>query len=235
MAGQMVSFPSNGTQGQGYLATPDSGKGAGVVVIQEWWGLNQNIKSVAERLAGEGYVALAPDLYKGQEAKEPDTAQKLMMAMKMDEAARDLSGAVDYLLGHEAVEPTKIGSIGFCLGGGLSLYLATLKPIDAAVSYYGVLGAQPDFSQVKGAVLGHYAEHDDFASPDSARALEKKLKELGKDAEFHVYPHTTHGFAHEFFETDIDTEKMGLPMRYSNEAAEISWQRTLDFFRKHLS
>jgi carboxymethylenebutenolidase len=235
MAGEMVTYPSNGGEGQGYLATPASGKGPGVVVIQEWWGLNKNIKNVADRLAGEGYVALAPDLYHGEEAKEPGTAQKLMMAMKMDQAAKDMSGAVDYLRGHEAVEPKKIGSVGFCLGGGLSLYLASLRPVDAAVSYYGVLpGAQPDFSKLQGAVLGHYAENDDFASPESARALEKQLKDLGKDVEMHIYPGTTHAFSHELFESDLTPERTGMPVRYSENASQTAWQRTLDFFSKHL-
>ena len=236
MAGEMFTFPSNGGQAQGYLATPAAGQGPGVIVIQEWYGLNTNIKSVADRLANEGYVALAPDLYHGKEAKEPDTAQKLMMAMKMDQAARDMSGAVDYLKGHETVEPKKIGSVGFCLGGGLSLFLATIKPIDAAVSYYGVLGAQPDFSKVQGAVLGHYAENDAFATPDSARALEKQLRDLGKDAEFHIYEGATHAFAHELFESDLDVNvELPFPYSYDEQAARTSWRRTLDFFRKHLT
>jgi carboxymethylenebutenolidase len=235
MAGEMVSFPSNGGEAPGYLATPGSGKGAGVVVIQEWYGLNANIKSVADKLASEGYVALAPDLYHGQEAKEPDTAQKLMMAMKMDEAAKDMSGAVDYLLKNAAVEPKKIGSVGFCLGGGLSLFLATIKPIDAAVSYYGVVGAQPDFSKVQGAVLGHYAENDPFASPEVARSLEKQLKDHGKDAEFHIYEGATHAFAHEMFESELDPNvKLPFPYSYDEEAARTSWKRTLDFFKDRL-
>jgi carboxymethylenebutenolidase len=233
--GEMVSFPSNGGTCQGYLAKPAAGSGAGVVVIQEWWGLNENIKSVADRVAAEGYTALAPDLYHGEEAKEPNTAQKLAMSLKMDEAARDMSGAIDYLLGLDAVQPKKIGAVGFCLGGGLALFLASLKPVDAAVSYYGVLmGAQPDFTKVQGAVQGHYAELDDFASPDSARALEKQLRDLGKEADFHIYPGTTHAFAHKLFDTDIDAQKLGLPMEYNPEAAQTAWTRTLDFFGKHL-
>jgi carboxymethylenebutenolidase len=225
MAGELVTFPSNGGQGQGYLAKPASGKGPGVVVIQEWWGLNDNIKSIADRLAGEGFVALAPDLYNGQVAKEPDEATKLMMAMKLEQAAKDISGAVDYLIASDATNGSKVGSVGFCMGGGLSLYLATLKPqVGACVIYYGVVpGVQPDLSKIEGAVLGHYAENDDWASAATVRELEMKLKSLGKDVEFHTYPGTHHGFFN-----DTRTEV------YAADAATLSWERTVAFYRKHL-
>jgi carboxymethylenebutenolidase len=224
MAGEMVTFASNGKQGEGYLAKPASGKGAGVVVIQEWWGLVPHIKDVADRFAAEGYVALAPDLYHGKSTTEPDEAGKLMMSMKMDEAAKDMSGAFDYLKKNDATNG-KVGSVGYCMGGGLSLYLATLRPVDAAVVYYGVLpGVQPDLSQIEGAVLGHYAENDEWASPAASRALEKQIKDLGKDVEFHIYPGTGHGFFN-------DTR----PEAHNTEAARQSWERTLAFFQKHLS
>ncbi len=225
MAGELVTFPSNGGQGQGYLAKPASGKGPGVVVIQEWWGLNDNIKSIADRLAGEGFVALAPDLYSGQVTKEPDEAMKLMMAMKLEQAAKDISCAVDHLIASDATSGSKVGSVGFCMGGGLSLYLATLKPqVGACVIYYGVVPAvQPDLSKIEGAVLGHYAENDDWASPATVRELEMKLKSLGKDAEFYTYPNTQHGF---FNDTRPDV--------HAPEAAKLSWERTLAFYRKHL-
>jgi carboxymethylenebutenolidase len=221
----MVSFPSNGRQGQGYVATPASGRGPGVVVIQEWWGLNDNIKGIADRLASEGFVALAPDLYEGKVTHEPDEAGKLMMSMKIEQAAKDLTGAVDYLVSSDATTGEKVGSIGWCMGGGLSLYLATLKPqIGACVIYYGVVpGAQPDLSKIEGAILGHYAENDNFASPESARELEMKLKSLGKDVEFHIYPGTEHGFFN-------DTR----PEVHKPEQSKQTWERTLAFFRKHL-
>ena len=225
MAGEMVKFPSNGQQAEGYLAKPASGSGPGVVVIQEWWGLNDNIKNIADRLAGEGFVALAPDLYHGQVTSEPDEAGKIMMAMKMDQAAKDLTGAVDYLAGLDAATGDKVGSVGFCMGGGLSLYLASLKPqIGACVVYYGVLpGAQPDLAQVQGAILGHYAENDNFASPASARELESTLKSLGKQVKFHIYDGTQHGF---FNDTRADVHQA--------EASRLSWDRTLAFYREHL-
>jgi carboxymethylenebutenolidase len=224
MAGEMVEFPSNGRQTPGYLAVPPSGRGPGVVVIQEWWGLVGHIKDVADRFANEGFVALAPDLFHGKTASEPDEAGKLMMSMEMDKAAKDLSGAVDYLRGHDAVEPKKVGSVGFCLGGGLSLFLATIKPIDACVIYYGVLpGAQPDLSKLRGPVLGHYAEQDDFAPPDKARELEAQIRATGQPVEFHIYEGTTHAF----FNDDR-------PDVYAEAHAKRSWERTLAFFREHL-
>jgi len=226
MAGEMVTFPSNGHEGLGYLAKPASGKGPGLVVIQEWWGLNDNIKGIADRFAGEGFVALAPDLYHGATTTEPDEAGKLMMALKMDQAAKDMSGAVDYLAGLDATAGGKLGSVGFCMGGGLSLFLASLKPqIGACVIYYGVLpGAQPDLSQVQAAVLGHYAENDAFASPAAARELESQLKSRGRQVEFHIYAGTGHGFFN-------DTR----PDAHNAEAAKLSWERTLAFYREHLA
>ena len=122
MAGQMVEFASNGAKAGGYLAIPEKGTGPGVIVIQEWWGLVDHIKDVCDRFAREGYVALAPDLYHGESTKSPDEAGKLMMALRVDEAEKDLRGAMQYLLNHEATTGTRVGVIGFCMGGALSLY-----------------------------------------------------------------------------------------------------------------
>ena len=224
MAGQIVSFLSNGHTCEGYLALPPSGKGAGVVVIQEWWGLVLHIKEVADRLAAEGYVALAPDLYHGKTTAEPDEAGKLMMSMKMDQAARDMSGAFDYVKSHAACTG-KVGSVGFCLGGGLSLYMATLRPVDACVIYYGALpGVQPDLTKIAGPVLGHYAQNDGWASPEAAAALQKQIRDAGKRVEFHQYAGTEHAFFN-------DTR----PEVYNAAAAKQSWERTLAFFKQHLA
>ncbi len=224
MAGQMVSFSSNGGTAEGYLAKPASGKGPGVIVIQEWWGLNDNIKGIADRFAAEGYLALAPDLYHGNVTAEPDEAGKMMMAMKMDEAAKDMAGAYDYLKKHAACTG-KVGSVGFCLGGGLSLYVSTLRPVDATVIYYGALpGVQPDLSKVAGPVLGHYAQNDGWASPEAAAALEKQLRDLGKSVEFHQYAGTEHAFFN-------DTR----PEVYNAAASKQTWERTIAFYKKHLA
>ncbi len=222
---EMVKFPSNGHEGEGYLATPASGSGPGAIVIQEWWGLVPHIKDVCDRLAGEGFVALAPDLYNGKTASEPDEAGKLMMEMKIDEAARDMSGAVEYLAGLDSTTSDKVGCVGFCVGGGLSMYLAGMNSkIGACVVYYGVLpGGQADHNAIQAPILGHYADNDDFLKVDAVRELESTLKGLGKDAEFHIYEGTEHAF---FNDTRPEVYKAG--------AATQSWDRTLTFFRKHL-
>ncbi|HEX3542221.1 MAG TPA: dienelactone hydrolase family protein [Acidimicrobiales bacterium] len=226
--GEIVEFPSNGSTAQGYLATPESGTGPGVVVIQEWWGLVEHIKDVADRLAGEGFVALVPDLYHGEAAstKEPDEAGKLMMSLNLEQAAKDMSGAVDYVATHSN---GKVGVIGFCMGGALALLLGTLRPdvIKAVVPFYGVIGwpaTEPDWSKMTAAVQGHYAENDDMAGPAAVEKLEKELGSRGVDVELFLYPGTTHAFFN-------DTR----PEVHDPEASALAWQRSVDFLRAHLS
>lgn len=221
--GEIVSFKSNGSMGSGYLA---DGGGPGVIVIQEWWGLVPHIKAVADRFAAEGFTALAPDLYRGEAASEPDEAGKLMMGLKLDRAGKDLSGAVDLL--QEKTGRTKVGVVGYCMGGGLTLTLACQRPdaVAAAAPFYGVIPwseAQPDWSAISGVVEGHYAENDAFATPEAARALEADLKSRGKNATFHVYPGTHHAF----FNDDR-------PDVYDAPAATTAWTRVLALFRRNL-
>src|SRR5256885_6972535 len=136
MAGTMVQFPSNGGTASGYLATPPSGKGPGIIVIQEWWGLVGHIKKVCDRFAAEGFTALAPDMYHGKTASEPDGAGKLFMALNIAQAEKDLRGAATYLLGRSSTK--KLGAVGFCMGGQLALFAATLNPsVGACVNFYG--------------------------------------------------------------------------------------------------
>ncbi|MGH3833667.1 MAG: dienelactone hydrolase family protein, partial [Pseudonocardiaceae bacterium] len=166
---QNVTFESDGSTGYGYLALPKSGRGPGVVVIQEWWGLTSHIADVANRLAAEGFVALAPDLYGGTTTHDAAEAGKLMRDLPVGQAARDLGGAVDYLLGHEAVTSSQLGAVGFCMGGGFVLVLAAQQgdKIGAAVPFYGVLGEEyPGFANLSAPVLGHFGERDEFVSPD---------------------------------------------------------------------
>src|ERR671936_2721931 len=113
-----VEFEANGETAPGYLALPESGRGPGVVVVQEWWGLEDHIKDICDRFAAEGFLALAPDLYRGETTEQPDEAQQKMMAMSMDQAEKDMRGAVDYLAAHEQAQGSGVGSVGFCLGGG---------------------------------------------------------------------------------------------------------------------
>src|SRR5262245_25781048 len=123
--GEMAQFPFAGGTTGGYLSIPEKGTGPGVVVIQEWWGLVDHIKDVCDRFAAEGFVALAPDMYHGKSTKSPDEAGKLMMALNIDKAEKDLRGAVEYLAGHPATTSAKVGIVGFCMGGALSLFAAT--------------------------------------------------------------------------------------------------------------
>jgi carboxymethylenebutenolidase len=224
--GEMVEFPSNGTPAPAYLAAPDGGRGPGVLVIQEWWGLVPHIKDVCDRFAAEGFVALAPDLYHGQTATEPDGAGKLMMALNIEQAAKDMSGAIDLLQQRSGSDA--VGVVGFCMGGGLALVAATIRPdaVKGVVPFYGLIpwpSAQPDWSKLDGAVLGHYAEQDGFFGPDKVAELSATLEGLGKDATFHVYP----GADHAFFN---DTR----PEVYDAEAAKTAWARTVAFLRERL-
>jgi len=223
--GELVEFKANGRTGNGYLAIPKQGSGPGVIVIQEWWGLMDHIKDVCERFAAEGFVALAPDLYHGKKTKSPDEAGKLMMALRIDEAEKDLSGAGQYLLDHDATTGDKLGVVGFCMGGALALYAATKNSnIGACVVFYGIHpNVKPDLPNLHAPVLGLYAEKDTSVTPESVRELEGKIKSLGKQIEVIIYPDTDHAFFN-------DTR----PEVYDAEASADAWQRTINFFRKHL-
>jgi len=223
--GEMVEFPFAGGNTRGYLSVPRSGTGPGVIVIQEWWGLVDHIKDVCDRFAGEGFVALAPDLYHGKTAKSPDEAGKLMMALRIDQAEQDLSGAIEYLATLDSTTSEKVGVVGFCMGGALSLYTATKNPhVGACVVFYGGHpNVKPDLPNLHAPVLGLYAARDGFVTPDSVHQLESKLKELGKQIEAHIYPGTDHAFFN-------DTR----PEVYNADAADDAWRRTVQFLRKHL-
>ena len=227
MPNEMVEFTSNGGRTQGYLALPESGdKGAGVIVLQEWWGLVPHIKDVCERFAAEGFVALAPDLYHGRSTTSPDEAGKLMMALNVEQTEKDLRGAIAYLLAHERVAGDAVGTVGFCMGGALSLYAASKnEQVGACVVFYGAHPKiKPELENLRAPVLGFYAGRDDFATPAGARQLEAKLQSLGKPVEIHIYPDTDHAFFND-----------ARPEVFDAHAAADTWQRTVRFFREHLS
>jgi carboxymethylenebutenolidase len=224
--GELVSFPSNGHAASGYLAVPESGSGPGVIVIQEWWGLVPHIEDVCDRFAAEGFVALAPDLFHGRTTTEPDEAGKLMMALNVEVAARDMGGAIDHLKGLDAVTSAGVGVIGFCMGGGLAMVLATTRPDDvvACAPFYGLIpweGAQPDWSRLKAPIRGHFAAEDGFFTPDQAAALEQRLRDLGKDARIEVHP----GVGHAFFNDDR-------PEVHDPDESARAWAATIAFFRE---
>jgi len=197
---ETVWFKSNGNMASGYLATPANGSGPGVLVIQEWWGVDASLKQMADRLAAAGFVALAPDLYHGEVAghTEMDKAAHLMNSLPPDRAAKDMSGAVDYLAGHSAVTSKSVGVVGFCMGGMLTFLIAANRPdkVKAIVPFYGFPQgeAEPDWTKMSAEVSGHMAENDNFFPPAAARKLETKLREMGKKITMTVHPGTGHAF-----------------------------------------
>lgn len=227
--GEMIEFASNGSTCAGYLARPTSGSGPAVIVIQEWWGLVPHITDVCDRFAAAGFFALSPDLYHGAAAAntEPDEAGKLMMSLNIAQAAKDMSGAIAKL--QEVSGAAKVGVVGFCMGGGLTLVLACQRPdvVAAAAPFYGLIpweGAAPDWSKLAAKVEGHYAANDGYFTADAARELEAQLKALGKDATLHIYEGTDHAFFN-------DTR----PEAYVADAAKIAWDRTIALFRSTLA
>lgn len=221
--GESITFKSNGGMCTGYIAGDE---GPGLVVIQEWWGLNDHIKDLVDRFGAQGFVAIAPDLYHGESSTEPDGAGKLMMALNIVEAARDMSGAIDVL--QQRTGRTKVGVVGFCMGGGLALMAACHRPdaVAAVAPFYGLIpwaGAQPDWSALAAKVEGHYAANDGYFTPDNVAALQAQLRDLGKDATLHVYD----GVDHAFFN---DTR----PEVYNAAASATAWERTIDLLRTSL-
>jgi carboxymethylenebutenolidase len=218
----MINFPSNGAIASGYRADPPSLSHLGVVVIQEWWGLNDHVKDVADRFAARGFVALAPDLYHGTVTQSPDEAGKLLMALDISRAEQDLRGAVLHLRG---LTGKAVGTVGFCMGGALSLFAACTSPaeVGACVIYYG---GHPkvsfDFDRLVAPVLGHWAEDDASANATRDRCL-VELTKRGKPPTFHTYPGTKHAFFN-------DTR----PAVYAKEAAELSFSRTVEFLKRSL-
>ena len=227
--GQPVEFTNGDDTAQGYLAVPEGGSGPGVVVIQEWWGLVDHIRDVCDRFAAEGLVALAPDLYHGESTTEPDEAGKLMMALNIDQAVADMSGAIAYLQDHDAVDGTSLGVTGFCMGGGLALVLAAERPaaFSVCVPWYGLIpweSVQPDWSKVQARVRGNFAENDGFFGPDLARGLESDLRDAGVDADIEIFP----GVDHAFFN---DTR----PEVYDADVAASAWTRCVGALKDGLT
>jgi carboxymethylenebutenolidase len=224
---QNVTFPSNGNEAHGYLATPPSGSGPGLVVIQEWWGLDDHMADMVDRFAAEGFVALAPDLFGGTVAHDSDEAGRLLQELPVDRAARDLAGAVDFLLGNDAVTSSTVGTVGYCMGGGFVLLLAANEGdrIGAAVPFYGVGPGVPDtYRSVTAPIQGHYGEQDQMYPVAEARKQEQQIREESQGSvEFFYYP-AGHAFHN-------DKDKLGT---YDKASAELAWNRTLEFLRANV-
>ena len=224
-AGREIEFASDGDRVKGYLAAPASGRGPGVLVIQEWWGLVEHIRDVCDRFAREGFVALAPDLYRGETASDPDRAGRLMMGLEIPRAARDLDAAVKTLLDQPAVDGPRMGAVGFCMGGQLALFAATRNPrIGAVVDFYGVHpNVKLDLAGLRAPVLGIFAERDGFVTPAVARKLAADLEAAGKSVRCEIYPGVDHAFMND-----------SRPDVYAAAAAARGWSQALAFLRAEL-
>ena len=192
--GEMITYPANGHDGTGYLARPEGqGNGKAVIVIQEWNGLNEHIKDLADRFAGQGYIALAPDHYHGVIAAEPDEAGKMFMALNISETEQELRGGIDML---HAETGNPVGVTGFCMGGALALFAAcqNSNKVGACVDFYGIHpNVEYDWDSLTAPVLGLWAEHDDMVNPQLTGFAEA-LASRQHNFHFKTYPGTAHAF-----------------------------------------
>lgn len=225
-AGEEIEFGSNGDRVKAYLAVPATGHGPGVVVIQEYWGLVDHIRDVCDRLSREGFVALAPDLFRGETTSDPDAASRLMMDLEIPRATRDLSGAIEALLRHSAVDGPRVGVIGFCMGGQLALAAAANEArVGAVVDCYGIHpDVEIDAAAISAPVYGVFAENDEFVPADAARALEARLQEAGVRARFRIFLGVQHAFLND-----------SRPDVHDAATAAEAWGEILAFLRAELA
>jgi carboxymethylenebutenolidase len=218
----MVEFQAEGGPGKGYLAMPEKPRG-GVLVLHAWWGLNDFFKGFANRLASQGFLALAPDLHDGAIAKSVEEAKELRSKIADERIKQIVMGATDYLRSDPSISGRKIGVVGFSMGAAWSLLLSTLKPetVGAVVVFYGTYPM--DFSKAQASYLGHYAPEDEWEPIGDVRATEEKIRGAGREVAFHFYPGTKHWFVEE-----------NRQVEYNREAANLAWKRTLEFLDKKL-
>ena len=223
--GSMIQFQRHTSTYDGYLAPASSGRGPGVIVLQEWWGLVPHIKAIADRFAAARFTALAPDLYGGQTAAGPDDAGRLMMALEIGETEKVLRGAVEALLVHPACGSPRVGVVGFCMGGQLALLAGTLNPkVGAVVDFYGIHPkVAPDYTKLQAPVLGIFAEKDGFVNAAAVAGLEQALKAAGKRITIRWFKGVDHAF---FNDTRPDV--------YHEASAREAWDLTVDFLEESL-
>lgn len=211
----------------GYLAVPEGeGPFPALILIHEWWGMNDNIRDFAEDFADQGYVALAVDLYGGEAADTPDQARTLATSVRenTDGAFSNLEAAVAYLKGRDDVIAESMASVGWCFGGQWSYEMAKNDlGVAASVMYYGRFSPDDDLEMMKAMILGHFGEEDTGIAVDDVREFQAKLETLNGEHQVFIYPNAGHAFANE------DNEEA-----YDEEAAELAWKRTLEFLQKHL-
>ena len=214
---RMVEFKAEGGQGKGYLASPEKPRGA-VLVLHAWWGLNDFFKSFANRLASQGFLALAPDLHDGALARTAAEAKELHSKILDERVKKLVLGAAEYLQSLPSLSGQKIGVVGFSMVAAWSLLLSTLKPenVGAVVVFYGSYPI--DFSKARASYLGHFAPEDEWEPMADVRATEEKIRGAGKEVAFHFYPGTKHWFVEE-----------NRPVEYNRDAADLAWKRTLEF------
>ena len=223
--GKNLEFELNGTSGSGYLSTPQNGSGPAVIVIQEWWGLVGHITDVVDRFAAAGFVAFAPDLYHGQAAAEPDTAKKLMMELQLDQAGQEIINSAKYLLSLPETSSKTVGTVGFCMGGSLSIWSGTLDPvIDRAVGFYPGSSWErhaPKWSNYKGkSAMIHCAESDGTSSASGIQEAISGITSAGGSVEVFDYSGTQHAF----FNNDR-------PEVFNPAASQLAWDRTVNFLK----
>ncbi len=223
--GKNLEFEFNGNSGSGYLSTPQNGSGPAVIVIQEWWGLVGHITDVVDRFAAAGFVAFAPDLYHGQAAAEPDTAKKLMMELQLDQAGQEIINSAKYLLSLPETSSKTVGTVGFCMGGSLSIWSGTLDPvIDRAVGFYPGSSWErhaPKWSNYKGkSAMIHCAESDGTSSAPGIQEAISGITSAGGSVEVFDYSGTQHAF----FNNDR-------PEVFNPAASQLAWDRTVNFLK----
>ena len=226
--GTAVTFRTANDTASGYLSLPETAAGMkpAVIVIQEWWGLDDYIRGETDRLAGQGYVALAVDLYRGRSTKDPAEAHELMRGLPEDRALADLRGAFDYLASREDVDRTRIASIGWCMGGGYSLALAAAEPkLNGAVINYGrLITDTSSLKQINAAILGNFGGKDRGIPVADVERFTQQMKELGKPIDVKIYPDAGHAFMNP-----------GNTEGYSQAAAEDATKRIDAFLAQRLS
>ena len=221
-----VQYRSGSETVSGYLALPEkTGKHPAVIVIHEWWGLNDWVKGEADKLASHGYVALAVDLYRGKSTTDPEVAHELSRGLPQDRAVRDLKAAFSYLASRADVEANKIGVVGWCMGGGYAILLAENEPkLAACVVNYGALPTeQADIERIEASVLGNFGAEDRGINPESVHAFTNAMKTAGKSIDVKIYDGAGHAF-------ENPNNKSG----YRPEAAKDAWGRTLAFLEEKL-
>lgn len=233
LVGTTTDYYTENEDVDGYLSVPDdassSNKKPGIILVHEWWGLNEDIKQMADDYADEGYVALAVDMYGQPPTASSTVAQERSQRVRenMDEAMKNLGAGVDYLENRSDVDNTKLATVGWCFGGGWAYQMAVNDiGVDASVMYYGQFDPQDDFENMRASILGHFGEEDSVVDVSNAREFKAELESVDQSNSVYIYPNVGHSFANYQGGDNLD---------YDPEAAKTAWNRTLNFLSQQLS